>query len=66
MSDAGHGRTGVLLVTVWSDGSGPDGVRARLKLAPDVTGEQPAELVVAGADAVLAEVARWLAELTAP
>ena len=65
MSDTGHGRTGVLLVTVWSDGPGPDGLRARLKLAREVTDEQPAEIVVAGADAVLAEVARWLAEFAA-
>jgi hypothetical protein len=65
MSDAGQGRTGLLLVTVWSDGTGPDGVRARLKLAHEVRDEQPAEIVVAGAGAVLAEVARWLAEFTA-
>jgi len=60
MSEPSHGRTGVLVVTVWSDRPGPGGLRARLRMATEVTGDDQEEIVVVGADAVLAAVSRWL------
>lgn len=53
---------GVVLVTVWSDGSGPEGLRARIVLSTDVTRVEREEVVLAGRDAVLARLARWLDE----
>jgi hypothetical protein len=51
---------GVMLVTVWSDGAGPEGVRARVVLCADVTTDEREEIVVAGRDALVARLAAWL------
>lgn len=60
--------TGLLLIRAWlepaAQGTGERAVRARVTRVLDVASEEGETLVLAGGDAILEAVERWLAELS--
>jgi hypothetical protein len=51
---------GVLVIRLWTEGSAPDDLRARLRATSDVTADTGQELAVGGRDALLGAVAAWV------
>jgi hypothetical protein len=50
----------VLVLTIWAQGGGADDLRARLRATLDVETGTDVERALAGRDAILAEVERWV------
>jgi hypothetical protein len=53
-------RSGVLVIRVWQEDAGAEGLRARITAVSDPQSEDTTALTAAGHDAIVASIRAWL------